>query len=188
MNAEEFKRRLRENAKEIAEMVRTRAPKVVGVKASNFFRENFRKGGYMDNGFHAWPITKRQLSGEPGAGNKYSPLLSKRSRLFSAIQYKPMDAAVEIYNDTPYAEIHNEGGVTHPTVTKEMRKYFWRMYYKNGAADGGPRADKYKWMALTDKSHLTIRIPQRKFIYNSPEVEALVSDTLKAEVKKILLR
>jgi hypothetical protein len=35
---------------------------------------------------------------------------------------------VVISPDTPYSEIHNEGGYI--VVTAQMKKYFWVLYYK----------------------------------------------------------
>lgn len=189
MTPEEFARRLASKRKEIAEMVHTRAPRIVGVKATNFFRENYRKGGWKDGGFHKWRITRRQMSGEPGAANNYGPLLSSRNRLFHAIRHTAGDASVTIHNDTPYAAIHNEGGEVSPRITPKMRKYFWAMYYKAGGKEGGDVADKYKWMAVNkpEDGRLHIKIPQRKFIYDSQDVRALVVQILKDETRKILI-
>ena len=187
MTPEEFKRRLKERESQIKQMIRSTAPRIVGAKLANFYKENYRKGGYLDNGFHPWSTTWRQRMGAKGAEGRYSPLLSKRNRLFSAIQYSPGDASVTIYNNTPYAKIHNEGGETHPRVTKQMRKYFWAMYYKNGGKNGSVLADTYKWMALTKKKTLSLKIPKRQFIYDSAEAKRMVKEIIKEETKKILL-
>lgn len=185
MTNKEFEALLKRKRGELNDLMHRKGPRVVGVKVVNFLKENYRRGGFSDGGFHKWPVTKRQKDGTPGAMGKYGPLLSKRNRLFSATDYTPGDAVVEIHNNTEYARIHNEGGVTHPTVTPEMRRYFWAMYYKNGGKKS-PKADKYKWLALTTKERLTVNIPQRKFVYISPEVKELVKEALKVEVKKIM--
>lgn len=189
MSPEEFTRRVRANAAEIARMVRDTAPRVVGVKAVGFFKENYVRGGYQDGGFHAWKKTRRQTDGV-GAARKYTPLTSKRNRLFNRIKYRPMAAAVEIYDDAePYARIHNEGGTTHPTVTPRMKRYFWRMYFEAGGKDSGDRAEFYKGMALQKVGKvLNVVVPQRKYIYHSPEVDTLVVGAIRDEIKKIILR
>lgn len=51
-----------------------------------------------------------------------------------------------------YASIQDRGGITHPTVTPRMRKWAWYMFRKYGE-------DKFKGIALTKKSNLTVRIP-----------------------------
>lgn len=184
MTPEEFKKRLSERKDEIADMVRTKAPRIVGVRLVGFFKENYRKGGYMSNGFHKWPITRRQTGGEVGALGKYGPLMSKRNRMWSATDYTPQNSAVIIHNNTPYAAVHNDGGMV--PITKKSRKYFWAMYYGKGGKDGGSVADKYKWMALTKKK--AFKIPQRQFIYDSREARDIIYSVLKDETKKILIQ
>jgi phage gpG-like protein len=39
--------------------------------------------------------------------------------------------SVIIGTDVPYAQIHNEGGISHPVVSKKMKKFAWAMYYQN---------------------------------------------------------
>lgn len=56
----------------------------------------------------------------------------------------------------PYADIQDKGGTTHPTVTKRMRGWAWFMYGKWGE-------ERYKWLALTKKSKLDIKIPASKW-------------------------
>lgn len=51
-----------------------------------------------------------------------------------------------------YARIQDKGGTTRPTVTKRMRGWAWYMFYKT-------KDEKYKGIALTKKSRLTVRIP-----------------------------
>lgn len=187
MTDKEFIRRLRHSRKELSGYLREKAPRAVGVKAVGFYKDNYRRGGYRDKGFHAWPVTKRQTEPAAGASGRYSPLLSKRNRLFGALRYEPHSGYVVIVNDTPYAGIHNEGGTTHPIVTKEMRKYFWAMYYKSGGARS-PVADKYKWMALTKKRALTVKIPQRKFLYESEELSGEIKNTLKEGIRDIIMK
>lgn len=189
MTPQEFARRLRENRKALSRLIHKDAPKLVGVKALNFFREGYRRGGYVDGGFHPWPPTRRQRSGLPGAANRYGPLLSKRNRLFSATRYTAGDASVTVFNDTPYAQVHNEGGTVGVPVTPKSRKFFWAMYYKHGGkTSGNPVAERYKWMALSKKSRLHVKIPKRPFIYESKELSALIKQVLKEEIRKILAR
>lgn len=187
MTPEEFARRLKAGRKELRELVRHKGPRIVGVRAVSFYKEGYRRGGYIDGGFHPWPLTQRQRSGGRKASDRYGALLSGRNRMFSATNYRTGNASVTIYNDTPYASVHNEGGETHPTVTPRMRKYFWAMYYERGG-EGSQEAERYKWLALTKKKKLRVKIPQRKFIYRSKEVGELIRNTLKAEMKKILTK
>ena len=56
----------------------------------------------------------------------------------------------------PYAKIQDEGGTTHPTVTKRMRGWAWFMYAKW-------KEERFKWLALTKKSKLDVNIPASKW-------------------------
>jgi len=56
----------------------------------------------------------------------------------------------------PYAKIQDEGGTTHPTVTKRMRGWAWFMY-------GKWKEERFKWLALTKKSKLDVNIPASKW-------------------------
>lgn len=51
-----------------------------------------------------------------------------------------------------YAKIQDEGGTTHPRVTKRMRRWAWFMYYETGN-------DMYRGIALTGKKKLDVKIP-----------------------------
>jgi hypothetical protein len=62
-----------------------------------------------------------------------------------------------------YGRVHNEGGITHPNVTDKMRKFAWFKF----KATEDPR---WKGLALTKKKVLTIVIPRRQFLGNSPEL------------------
>jgi hypothetical protein len=60
----------------------------------------------------------------------------------------------------PYAKIQDEGGVTHPRVTKRMRRWAWWAFGASGA-------DVYRGIALTSKRKLTVKIPASKWFTNT---------------------
>lgn len=200
MDLETFAKKLGRDLGQLRNHLNRRVPGVAGQELVNFFKRNYRRGGYEDGGFHAWKVTKRQLSGMKGAEGKYLPLHSRRNALFSAIAYKTGDGWVSVFNNTPYADIHNDGGTIIIRLTDKMRRFFWAMYYKaNGIrrTTGGKGrkkaktraamvAEQYKWMALTKRKTFTVRIPQRKFIYDCKEVRGIVKELVKKEVVKFL--
>ncbi len=80
--------KLVEKAKDdIMREVNDRLPRKVGVIAVNHFKQNFRDGGWLDDGLHPWKRTLRQKQGGPDA--KYGPLTSRRNHLMSSIQSNP---------------------------------------------------------------------------------------------------
>lgn len=178
MTTEQLRKELKKRERETQKLLRDDMPRIIGRLAVNRFRDNFRQGGFVDQTLQAWPVTRRQQSGGPGAGAKYGPLLSSRNRLMNATQYTAAPYRVRIFNPEEYAAIHNNGGVVHPTVTPKMRRYAWYRYF---AAGGGakrgrtgkrtkapsPEAEMWRRMALTRKSKLTVHIPQRRFLGQS---------------------
>lgn len=202
MNDKDFIRQLEEHQREIVRLVRRRLPIIVGRMAKDHFQNNFRLQGFLNNGLTRWPETLRQQSGGKGADSQYGPLLSRRNHLFASIKYTPGDARVSIANDVLYAPIHNWGGSTHPTVTDKMRRFAWAMFYKEAgikraksgktkrkkmaAASENPRASRWKALALTKKTKLNIRIPQRQFIGDSRELSDKVSQRITTEIQNIL--
>ena len=202
MDDKNFIRQLEAHQREIVQLIRRRLPIIVGRMAKDHFQNNFRLQGFLNNGLTKWPETKRQQLGGKSAASQYGPLLSSRNHLFSSIKYTPGDAAVTIANDLLYASIHNWGGTTHPAVTGRMRKFAWAMFYKESGkkqkATGkgkkqkgmpvteNPRASRWKALALTKKTRLNIRIPQRQFIGDSRELSEKVAERITNEIQNIL--
>lgn len=69
---------------DIIKEVNDRLPRKVGVVAVNHFKQNFRDGGWLDNGLHPWKRTRRQDSNSRDA--KYGPLTSRRNHMMRSIR------------------------------------------------------------------------------------------------------
>lgn len=98
-------------------------------------------------------------------------------------------------SDLPYAAIHNEGGEI--KVTERMKRFFWHKYYSTSGSFGRRKdrtlrrdkrnrqltteADFWKCMALM-RVGSSIRIPRRRFLGNSPEVEAAVREIIEENI------
>lgn len=85
MNIQEFNRRILQKQKQLSDLMRRKMPVIAGNIAKRHIEEDFRKGGFTDNGFHKWQETKRQKSGGKGAGSRYGPLLPGASILFQLV-------------------------------------------------------------------------------------------------------
>lgn len=202
MDIKNFSTLLKTKQKELDTLMRRKLPVRVGRMAKDHYQDNFRKGGFVNGGLKRWPQTKRQSSGSKSAAAGYGPLLSRRNHLFSSVKYTPGDYRVRVANDVEYAPLHNWGGETHPTVTLRMRKFAWAMYYKAAgirkkAAKGKrkektrqrelpPEAGMWKGLALTRKTKLKVKIPQRQFIGESTELNKQIRQTVEAEIRNIL--
>jgi phage gpG-like protein len=188
---------LQKKGKELEDLTRRRMPAIVGRMAVSHFQDNFRRGGFVDNGLQAWQPAKRKEGKSKKAAGNYGTLLSSRRHLFDSISYIPGDAAVLIKNDVPYASIHNEGGQvnTHPTVTPKMRRFAWAKYYE---ALGGQKpakgtsvpedAARWRALALTKKTNLDVKffMPKRQFIGESKELTDKINAKWESEIEKII--
>lgn len=204
MEIQEFTRILAAKQRELDTLMRQKLPVQVGNMAKTHYQENFRQGGFVNDGLHKWPDAKRRLSGSKSAAANYRTLLSSRNHLYSSMKYIPADYRVKVANDVQYAPLHNWGGDTHPRVTPQMRKFAWAMYYKaagirkkgtTGKRKGKkrkrnipPEAEKWKRLALTRKKKLNIRIPQRQFLGESRELNEQINNKIESEIRNIIFK
>ena len=191
MTPQQFTALVKARQREIHDCIHRILPVKIGRIAKNHYDDNFRRGGFVDNGFHPWPITRRQQSGN-GTKAQYGPLQSEHPVLSRSINYVPGDAQVTVGTTVPYAAVHNRGATitSHPRVTPEMRKFAWAQFFKNGgkAAPAGSPAGFCKALALTKKERLTVtsKIPQRKFLAPSHELNEKIQTTIEKEITQIL--
>lgn len=195
MDANDIEKLVKKAKDDIIKEVNDRLPRKVGVTAVNHFKQNFRDGGWLNNGLHPWKRTRRQEGN--GKDAKYSPLTSRRNHMMRSIQASTSPGQVTIEDPVPYAAIHNDGGdiTTHPTVTQRMRKYAWHMVYSIAGIKGKGKlpkelpkeAEKWKGLALTRKSSITVHahIPQRQFMGDSAELRMKVNKLIKDSIERI---
>jgi phage gpG-like protein len=186
MTIQEFSRLIEQKRRELDDLMRRRLPIKVGNMAKSHYQDNIRSGSFTGNGQHAWPPTRRQQSGSASAAANYGPLQSSRNHLYNSIKYMPADYRVKVANELPYAPVHNWGGTTNPAVTHKMRKFAWAMYYKNKSISA-VEAGKWRALALTKKSRLTINIPQRQFLGESAELSEQINRKIDEEINIILI-
>ena len=180
--------------KQVKELIRLKdrvLPVKVGRAVRDSVRENFRKGGFYGQ---PWTPPMRTSLGFDGPG--YGPMLSGTNHLMMSTDYIPEPGRVTIQNTLVYAEIHNEGGEI--TVTKRMKSYFWSQYYKRGLVGSlyaqakgkknQEKADTFNkeaefWRAMAlKKVGSKVKIPQRKFLGEHPEVERIVQEIINTEL------
>lgn len=163
-------------------------PTDIGNVMRNRTLENFRTESF--NG-EAWQARKQNEG-------KQRNLLVQSGKLRRSLRItRAKWGYVAIGSNVPYAQIHNEGGVTHPTVTPRMRRFAMAMYSKKrGRAtkleDSVRDSDirKYRsemnsanfWLNLarTKKSSLTVRIPKRQYMGAEPELENRIKKAIEA--------
>ena len=195
MDIKDFANYTKSLKKELDELMRRQMPITAGRMAKNHFQDNFRKGGFVNGGFHPWPKTIRQSSGGVDAYSNNGPLLSGNNHLFESIKYEPGDYRVRVSNELLYAPYHNWGADI--TVTERMRKYAWHRYYEEiggtpkakgkEKTKGGEKTSRnsfWKNLALTKKTKL--HIPQRQFLGESREIREQIEQRTEEEIRKII--
>ena len=153
----------------------------IQVELGDEFDRNFERQAFFSE---AW--ARRRSPTRPGGH-----ILVDTGQLRRSVKSRMTEDSITFYSTLPYAEIHNEGGEI--VVTRKMKRYFWHKYYEATGAfgrkkDGSVRRDKrtvqlsseaefWKFMALK-KAGTTIKIPRRRFLGTSPEVEQSVREII----------
>lgn len=149
----------------------------IKVEVGGEFDQNFERQAFFSE---KW--ARRKSPTRPGGH-----ILVDSGGLRRSVRSEIKESSIVFLSDHPAASIHNEGGEI--KVTARMKRYFWHKYYAATGSfgrrkDGSLRQDKknrqlssesdfWKAMALM-RVGSTIKIPQRKFLGTSPEVEAAV--------------
>lgn len=160
----------------------------IQVEMTDEFDRNFERQAFFSE---AWARRKSPIRNEGRA------ILIDSTRLRRSIQSRTTENSITFYTDLPYAEIHNDGGEI--KVTKRMKGYFWHKYCEATGSfgrrkDGSLRKDKknarlttesefWKFMALK-KEGSTIKIPRRRFLGTSPEVEQAVREIIEENINE----
>ena len=163
------------------QLILRRILKDIQVELSDEFDQNFEREAFFSE---AW---QRRKSPTRPDGH----ILVNTGQLRRSIQSRTTENSIIFFTTEPYAAIHNEGGEI--VVTKRMKKFFWHKCYETTNSfgrkkDGSKRNDKrnrqltteaefWKFMALK-KAGTTIKIPRRRFLGTSPEVEQAVRNII----------
>ena len=163
----------------------------IRVELGDEFDKNFERQAFFSE---SW--ARRRSPGRQGGA-----LLVDTGTLRRSIRSRTTDDSITFYTDLPYAAIHNDGGEI--VVTRRMKGYFWHKYMTAAGVlqfarrkDGTMRRDKntlhindeaefYKCMALK-KEGSTVKIPRRRFLGASPEVERTVREIIEENLEAYL--
>lgn len=141
-------------------------PRVIGQEAVKFAKDNFRRQGFQDNPFQKWKKRK------PGAErNKGRAILVDSGRLKRSVRVtRIVGNLIYIGSNVPYAKIHNEGG----RITGQARVRRHTRRTRTGAR-------------TTVRAHtrrMDVRMPQRKFIGASTELNRRVNRAIRLKLLK----
>ena len=167
----------------------------IQVELTDEFDRNFERQAFFSE---AWQRRKSPVR------NQGRAILTDTGRLRRSIQSRVADAHIEFFSTEPYAAIHNEGGEI--VVTQRMKRFFRAKAYEAAGTFGRkktngttPKKQKtisdrqfYAWMhnaTLTPEAEFwcalamkpagsSIKIPRRRFLGTSPEVEKAVREII----------
>lgn len=161
----------------------------IRVEMSDGFDRNFERQAFFGE---AWQ--RRKSPTRPGGH-----ILVDTGRLRRSIRSRTTENSITFFTDEPYAAVHNDGGEI--VVTEKMKRYFWHKYHEAAGSfgrkkDGSRRNDKrtvqlsteaefWKFMALK-KAGTAIRIPRRRFLGTSPEVEKTVREIIEENITEYI--
>lgn len=172
---------------QIVELLRNRLPVIVGRMAKDHYQENFRLGGFRNGGFKEWPRPKRYVEGGTTADSQYGTLLSKRRHLYSSFAYTGRNFRTRVYNPVPYASAHNDGETITVPVTEKMRKMGWARHFAAGGKESAnPEAEFWKRFALTPKTQLRIKMPERPILKESAELNTALNARADKEIHELI--
>lgn len=169
--------------------LRSNLPILIGNEVVNFALDNFAKQGFDKGaGLNKWADRGGRSGIDPRPGGNI--LVGKQSgRLRRSIRRtRTTKTSVTVGSDEEYAGIHNEGGTITVKITAKSRRYFWAMYYENGGGKKGKEDPKeavyWKWMALTKKNVMKIKMPERRFLGPSKALNKRIIQLIEREVTK----
>ena len=163
----------------------------IRVELLDEFDRNFERKAFFSKGWQ-----RRR-----GGYRSDKPLLIDTGNLRRSIAGESTDNSVVFTSNAPQAHIHNHGGDI--TVTYKMKAYFWHKFKKASGGFGhtkkGERRKDKRNVALSEEAQFyramalmkvgkKIRIPQRQFIGNSPEVEEAVREIVQENLQKFAVR
>lgn len=161
----------------------------IRVKMTDEFDANFERQAFFSE---SWARRKSPL-------RQGGHILVDTGRLRRSIQSRTTENSIIFFTNEPYAGIHNEGGEI--VVTEKMKRYFWHKYNEATGAFGrkkdGSRSNDKRTLQLSDESEFWkfmalkkagtgIKIPRRRFLGTSPEVEKAVREIIERNITEYI--
>ena len=155
-------------------------PGLVGAVVLESIDQNFRSESFFGQ---AWAPRKVEK------GNDGRAILVQTGRLRRSFKLENSGLTITIFTDTPYAEIHNEGGVI--TGTANVAEFTRKQYEMNEVSKPGSKKEKWKKETVgngTVRAHtrtLNLTIPQRQFMGEHPQLDNEINNLLDKEISAI---
>ncbi|MES2730059.1 MAG: phage virion morphogenesis protein [Pseudomonadota bacterium] len=175
----DFLKDLRVMGSEMHDFIK-RLPDLAGAEVMDSIDQNFRDESFFGQ---AWEPRKVQ------EGNEGKAILVQTGRLRRSFKLQTSGLVITIFTDTPYAEIHNEGGMIEGTV--DVAAYERHQYEMNEVSKPGSRKEKWKKEKVSTgqvKAHtreVSTEIPQRQFMGPHPELDRKIEKLITTRMDNI---
>ena len=87
MTPEQFEQKLRQNREALKQAIRRTIPVKMGNAAERHFKDNFRKGGFVDGSLHRWKPSKRPRGTGKGCGLQQGGICRRTQRGYACGSY-----------------------------------------------------------------------------------------------------
>ncbi len=160
------------------------APGMMGNHAVNFFLDRFKQQNWVGNTVQPWQKRRPQKKRNGRA------ILVDSGRLRRSVKItKIQNLTTHIGSDVPYAKAHNDGFKGTVNVPAHTRKVFGKRKVESGKLTKKGkmrmRSENFIKSTVNVKAHSKkMRLPQRKFMGNSPVLQQQLERMLKAEFMK----
>lgn len=162
-------------------------PELAGAEVMESIDDNFRS-----ESFFGTPWAPRKVQ----EGNEGKGILVQSGRLRRSFKLKTSGLTITIFTDTPYAEIHNEGGTIQGTANVEAyeRQTYGTSELATPKRKDGNRDERYKKRNKEKtgtqqvKAHtrkVNLEIPQRQFMGEHPKLDSKLQALIEAGVVNI---
>jgi phage gpG-like protein len=171
-------------AREFRAMLRT-LPMEVSTIAANDFRENFRRGGYINRGGVLIPWRKRATIGQ--GRDRTRAVLVKSGFLLRGNAPKPLHMTARVINAVPYAVAHNEGVDATVNVKAHRRGLYTKAKVSKKTKTGSRMVEQRKLKAFAKVKAFSrkMKLPRRPFMVNSPVLDRAINDHIDQRILQI---
>lgn len=216
MTIEEFNKYAATKVKEFEKLANTTLPQQVGAIAQRHFEDNFYKSGFVNDGLKPWQRSKRQSGNSAHArrgtliGSATATLMNgikyiqngNSVAICNKVPYASTHNWGETVNSTvtpkmrkfAWAKFFEATGappkgiprkLAAPVVRKGRLKKASSIYNPKNLSVNR-EAMMWKGLALTKKTKLNIKMPQRQFLGESKELNDKIREKLQTELEKVL--
>lgn len=168
------------------EAAKRRIPRIIGNHAVNFYKENFRRQGFLDRTISPW--ARRKTTAGRRSDNRGILIGKGSGRLWRSIRMTEATMnRIVIRSETPYAIAHNEGFTGTVNVRAHHRNTYGKAKASHLSRKGNVVETNVKYVAATGqvKAHTRkMDLPKRQFIGESATLRDELYKRMNQEIRK----